>query len=397
MPETEVRKVVENELAAILEGVRAQVEQCVRLHVHFRQLTKNTTAPRVRRTFEFPGMGLQDSTTFVVLLRVCSIVLENMRRAKIVPVRDIFYQDVELFKTQKVVVSAVERLSVMFRVPREILNVTQSPNGLVAADMTIALKNGAVHEVRRSNGIALVPVAPILHVRCAQTPRYVLVVEKEAVFSHLAAELTDGVLLTGKGFPDHATRRLLSAVITTYPEVPVFGLVDSDPHGILILRTYDQGPRQEFDYTRPLQVTYLGVSLLDHEGGLVPTTLNDVRVARSTLRKDWIHQPQYVLHKRELQRGLFVGMKGEMNILERSDTQRLVEYVRRKMKRYSEFVESRAKRIRYVNADPQHQIATQGAAEPAPGGSKASEEDRSWSDESGHAMPEESDETQVSD
>lgn len=337
----------EKELEFILNLVRTQIDQSQKLCIVFRKLTPGEDKRRYRK-LEFPASSFGKSRNFVITLRVCSIILENFKRKKIVPVRDIYYQDVSLFKTQQTVVRAVERLSKLFCIPREMLNITQSPNGLVSADMTIALKNGEVREIRRANGISFVPVEEIMYARCIVRPQFILVIEKEAVFSNLSEELPGGVLLTGKGFPDNATRRLVAALTLTYPEIPIFGLVDSDPHGILILHTYDQGPKQEFDYRHPLELKYLGVSLLDYTEGLVPMTINDIKVARSTLTKDWIHEPRYALHKRELQRGLFMLQKGEMNILDRSDTLRLAEYARRKMKRYHDFHESTPKRVKYT-------------------------------------------------
>ena len=47
-----------------------------------------------------------------------------------------------------------------------------------------------------------------------------------------------------KGFPDLATRRFLSLLHTARPELEMFALVDFDPHGIAILRTYKYGSQR---------------------------------------------------------------------------------------------------------------------------------------------------------
>jgi meiotic recombination protein SPO11 len=47
-----------------------------------------------------------------------------------------------------------------------------------------------------------------------------------------------------KGFPDLATRRFLSILHTAQPELELFALVDFDPHGVAIMRTYKYGSRR---------------------------------------------------------------------------------------------------------------------------------------------------------
>ena len=47
-----------------------------------------------------------------------------------------------------------------------------------------------------------------------------------------------------KGFPDLATRRFLSMLHTIQPDLPMFVLVDYDPYGVAILRTYKYGSQR---------------------------------------------------------------------------------------------------------------------------------------------------------
>ena len=78
----------------------------------------------------------------------------------------------------------------------------------------------------------------------ATPPRCVIVVEKEGIYNRLSEdrffERFPCVLVTGKGFPDLATRAL---VWTLHHEVglPVVGLCDCNPYGIGVLHTYHAG------------------------------------------------------------------------------------------------------------------------------------------------------------
>lgn len=285
-----------------------------------------------RRSFQFPGTSVGDAQSFTIMLRLCTLILPNIKENKYVTSRDLYYKDVALFKTQRVVVRYIDRLVRLLEVPRGELNIIASPNGLLAGRLTICLEGGEVIDVQRSNGATLIPVGEIAHVSAATRPRFILVVEKEAVFSHLQKELPNGIIVTGKGFPDRATRNLLRALSITYPHVPMYGLVDSDPHGILILRSYESGQSNTYEPEFHLNLSFLGVSILEYTQGLVPLTTNDMKVSVSTLRKGWIYDAKYTECKQELQRGLFMGLKGEMNLLDMNQSERLSDYVRNKMK-----------------------------------------------------------------
>lgn len=74
--------------------------------------------------------------------------------------------------------------------------------------------------------------------------RYILVVEKDAVFTYLCGQrLWDSlpcVLVTGCGYPPLSVRAVLKQ-LSTELQLPVLGLFDYNPHGIQILLTYKIG------------------------------------------------------------------------------------------------------------------------------------------------------------
>ena len=81
--------------------------------------------------------------------------------------------------------------------------------------------------------------------------KWVLVVEKEATFTTLASSeywrhslAGQGILVTGKGYPDLATARFLNMVRAVKPHLPMFILVDFDPDGINIMHKYRWGSKR---------------------------------------------------------------------------------------------------------------------------------------------------------
>lgn len=71
--------------------------------------------------------------------------------------------------------------------------------------------------------------------------KMMIVVEKDAVFQKLLSEgcpkKMDCVLVTGKGYPDYASKTFVKVVSETL-NIPVYVVVDADPFGIDIMCMY---------------------------------------------------------------------------------------------------------------------------------------------------------------
>lgn len=52
-----------------------------------------------------------------------------------------------------------------------------------------------------------------------------------------------GVILTGKGYPDLTTLEFLNLIHTLRPHLPILCVVDCDPHGINIMRMFKYGSK----------------------------------------------------------------------------------------------------------------------------------------------------------
>lgn len=70
---------------------------------------------------------------------------------------------------------------------------------------------------------------------------FVLVIEKDSIFQRLLRENCAGlnkcILITGKGYPDIPTRMLVH-LLSTRVQLPVYALVDANPHGFEIMCVY---------------------------------------------------------------------------------------------------------------------------------------------------------------
>lgn len=330
---------VELHLRKILASARHSLEKSGKVWLHITTVgmcdrPQVQSKRRYRRDFTYPAATLQSNYKLTILVRILRLVLENFAVGKVTTVRDIYYQDVALFKGQRTVTAAIDQICRLLHVPRRLLGIVPAPNGLISGDLTVVFQSDAVVEIDRKNCPQLIPVgSQVFHITVKKLPQFILVVEKEAVFSHLHRELPEAIVLTGKGFPDHYTRLFLKALVDSMPTVPVYGLMDADVHGILIMKTYCEGSESSVEEQYPIpQIQHLGVNLLDYKQGVVNCTHRDKRLAMSTLRKQWIKDSRYAQWRVELQRGLFFGKKAEMNVLDSAHLQVLATYVRNKVR-----------------------------------------------------------------
>lgn len=163
-----------------------------------------------------------------------------------------YYRDPALFGSQATVNRYVDDIACTFNVPRSALNVAAAAKGLVVGAINFCRRDGSkVDAVADRDGMLVPSLKDVLSVD-VKAVKWIIVVEKEASFrsitgSNLWGKLSsEGVLITGKGYPDIATRALVHFLSTPSPQngyasPPVYGLADFDPDGVAILSTYKDG------------------------------------------------------------------------------------------------------------------------------------------------------------
>lgn len=217
----------------------------------------------------------------------------------------------------------MDDLAATFGVERGALGIVASAKGMVYGDVTI----GGRHFLVDGGGV-VVP-GEVGAVVVGEEVEWVLVVEKEAVFRSLACGGgRKGVVVTGKGYPDVATREVVR-MLADVGKLRVFVLVDMDPHGIEIMATYRFGSvamAWENHRLAVERVEWLGFRSGDlaevvkgsaggggEVEGVLRLTERDRRKAVGMLRREWMGAvPEW---RSELQRMLFLGVKAEIEIL----------------------------------------------------------------------------------
>ncbi|KAF8135570.1 Spo11/DNA topoisomerase VI subunit A [Boletus edulis] len=246
--------------------------------------------------------------------------------------RDLFYQDVTLFRSQKTVDKLVDDLAATLELDRADLNIRATSKGLVCGSgLVIHLLDGEALRVNDCEGTLIPAGEDIERFEVQPDVSWVLVVEKEAIFQTLCRlQFTRypglpgcGLIVTGKGYPDIATRQLVKTLSDNLPdEIPIMGLVDGDAYGLDILSVYKYGSqslRHENEKLAAHRIQWLGVRASELTGLdipldiLLPITKHDEKKAMAMLQHHGSSLP--VEWRKELMRILHRRKKAEIEIL----------------------------------------------------------------------------------
>ncbi|RMZ31040.1 hypothetical protein D0859_04839 [Hortaea werneckii] len=254
--------------------------------------------------------------------------------------RDIYYRDVALFGKQAIVDRYVDDLAFTFIVPRSALNVAAAAKGLLVGKINFCRRDGSSVDCGADRDGMLIPdLKHILSVDMKAVEQ-IIVVEKEASFRSLAGLscweriLNTTVLITGKGYPDIATRAMLRFLSTPSPyngfsSPLVFGLADYDPDGIAILDVYKHGSAAMRHENPGLKVEKLGRLGLNSghiitswdkahaDQGLLTLTARDrTKACKMLERRSQDGGAKKDTTRRELQIMLMLNIKAELQLLD---------------------------------------------------------------------------------
>ncbi|EKM54341.1 uncharacterized protein PHACADRAFT_96783, partial [Phanerochaete carnosa HHB-10118-sp] len=306
-------------------GSRLQSQSKVALKLADRRKPMKEDGSPATRLLLFPHNAKHSSSRAIAqVLRTVELMHEALVTGVPTTKRlvDMYYKDVPLFGSQVVVDKLVDDIAATLSVGRADLNVRASSKGLVSGrGLTMHLYEEDSITVSTSES-TLIPVSEeIERFEVEDDLSWVLVVEKEAVFQTLCrlnlAEHSrlpgPGLLITGKGYPDVATRQLVRTLSDNLPAaVPIISLVDCDPWGIDILSVYKYGSASMVHEHKSLvasRIVWGGVrgediSLLGlNKDAMLPITKHDQKKAMAILRRtdlpgEWKTELQHMLHSR---------------------------------------------------------------------------------------------------
>ncbi|KAJ1307298.1 hypothetical protein OPQ81_001408 [Rhizoctonia solani] len=298
-----------------------------RFEFHLASCRKKSDTSRVRRII-WPSKRTPTLKTIAGVLKVAELAHLALKDEIPTTKRDIFYNDVKLFGKQSVVDTLVDDLAVTLGLKRGDLGIKAALKGLFCGSaLTLTTVKGEVIKGMDFEETLIPAGEDILSVNVDEDLNWVLIVEKEAIFQTLCAlgfasvhgSIGKGIILTGKGYPDLATRQLVSIFSNELPEyIPILCLVDADPHGIDILSVYKFGSRtMAHEDLAAERVKWIGIKRGDLEqvgiplSGMMEITPTDVHKAESMLRSETLPTEW----AEELEQMLETGTKAEIEII----------------------------------------------------------------------------------
>ncbi|KAL4078058.1 DNA topoisomerase IV alpha subunit [Scleroderma citrinum] len=225
-----------------------------------------------RRILRYPmGARTPSSRRIAQLLCVMNHVHQALDKGVSLTKRDLYYRDVALFRSQTIVDRLIDDLAATLKQDRADLNIRATSKGLICGSgLLIHLVEGGALRLNDCEGTLIPPGENIARFEIEGPITWVLVVEKEAIFQTLCKlQFTKyptlpgrGLIITGKGYPDLATRQMVKALSDHLPNIPIVALVDSDAYGLDIMSVYkygSQGLRHENEKLAAHRIEWLGI------------------------------------------------------------------------------------------------------------------------------------------
>lgn len=246
-------------------------------------------------------------TKFAQILKILMVIYRLVQSNSYSTKRDIYYNNTQLFGSQATVDSIVDDISCLLKVPRRALHVLATSKGLISGDLCYLEEDGTRIDCRSSSTAVAVSsnISGIKNI--VSSAKFVLIVEKDATFQRLldsdfCTKLAPCIIITGKGVPDVNSRLMVRKLWDTL-HIPIFALVDADPHGIEIMCIYKYGSVsmsfEAHSLTVP-SVMWLGLLPSDFqrlrvpEDALIPLTKRDQSKLSSLLQRPYlISQPDW--------------------------------------------------------------------------------------------------------
>ncbi|CAM9829307.1 unnamed protein product, partial [Heterosigma akashiwo] len=235
-----------------------------------------------------------------ITTRVMQLVHQVVSKGIHITKRDMFYTDVKLFKEQTESDNVLDDVATMVGCTRSCLNVVASDKGLVVGRVQFLEDGDPIDCTRMGVGGKAIPPYVDKITNIQSDAQFIMLVEKEAAYMRLAEDRFYNtypcIVITAKGQPDVATRLFLKKLKRTL-NIPVFGLVDSDPYGLKILSVYMSGSKNmSYDsasLTTP-DIKWLGIRPSDLDKYKLPEqcrldmTEHDIKTGKELLNEDFI-------------------------------------------------------------------------------------------------------------
>ncbi|XP_042506065.1 meiotic recombination protein SPO11-2 isoform X2 [Macadamia integrifolia] len=252
-------------------------------------------------------MRANAAKAFVRVWKVMEMCFQLLTEEKRVTQRELFYKllcnSPDYFTSQLEVNRTIQDVVALLHCSRYSLGIMASSRGALTGRLLLQDPNQETIDCTAcgSSGYAITGDLNVIEKLVMQSDaRYIIVVEKHAIFQRLADDRIfnkiPSILVTGKGYPDIATRLLLYRMSRAFPNLPIVALVDWNPAGLAILCTFKFGSigMGLEAYRFACNVKWLGLRGDDlpliPEESLVPLKPRDLQIAKSLMSSELLQR-----------------------------------------------------------------------------------------------------------
>ncbi|POM84330.1 Type IIB DNA topoisomerase family protein [Cryptosporidium meleagridis] len=221
-----------------------------------------------------------DVINIAKITSIANVLHNAQKRGRKLTLRELYYHNSWLFKSQSQVNRIVQNFSEILQTPRISFGLFPSPKGMIGGRIKLIYKNSDFLDVEEL-GVSGATITDIFDPNDSKyitktNVKYLLVIEKASIFQYLMErEIYNRIpclIITGKGFPDISTRKLVSDIIYKSGITALY-LGDFDPHGINIYLTYVRGSSNfESQMAACPSIYYLGIHFEDTK--LIPSDVS---------------------------------------------------------------------------------------------------------------------------
>ncbi|XP_028591614.2 meiotic recombination protein SPO11 [Podarcis muralis] len=262
---------------------------------------------------------------FALFLKILSIIYKMVQTNIYATKRDIFYTDTAHFGNQRVVDDITNDISCMLKIPRRSLHILSTSKGCIAGNLSYVEEDGTKVNCSCSTTVSVPSNVEGMRNLITEA-KFILIVEKDATFQRLlddnfCSKMSPCIIITGKGVPDVNTRLLVRKLWDTC-HVPIFALMDGDPHGIEIMCIYKYGSvSMSFEAHRLTvpAIRWLGLLPSDFDRLSIPKTALIPLTKQDQSKLDSLNTRPYIAYqsawKKELDIMATCKMKAEIQAL----------------------------------------------------------------------------------
>ncbi|EGZ16154.1 hypothetical protein PHYSODRAFT_506531 [Phytophthora sojae] len=265
-----------------LEALKRNSSALVYDHQNQRQIHGNE-----RRFVKLNRQGGRRYTGIWLILQTAHALLTENKTAT---QRDVYYLH-PFFKGQSEADEAILDAGSILGVPRGCMNIVGATKGCFTGDISILVRGAPAHRDgcwrHFGSGEEVSITQELLQLKPSDV---------EDKFY----KMVPSILITGRGFPDLATRVFVS-LLSHALKIPVLGLCDCNPFGLSIMLTYKLGsarmPLESLEYAvdikwvgvRPSQIAALGLP----QSSFKALTRKDIAVANSLLQASFVQANEH--------------------------------------------------------------------------------------------------------